>query len=303
MARKKKTEKNIVEKTEKKAEEIVGESKEIIEKVADVAVKLKEEAKDIAKDIGKVAEVEIKELIGESDEDKKKQKKKEVEEKAKKLREELEKTEVKTDELKEQIEKDRKTLVPVEDYIKYGVYIGTKVITPHMRHYVYKRRNDGIAILNANLIDKRLKEMVKILGKYELGSFIIVGKREAGWRAVKKFAEIFNVKVFAKKYPAGILTNSKLPDFFETEMVFIIDPWLDKNALHDAKIVKKKVLALCDTNNYTFGVDFFIPCNNKSSKSIGFMLYNLAKEYFKEKKIDKEIKLGDFVDESEIGQG
>ena len=299
MARKKKTE-DSVEKVKEKTEEMVGDTTEKAEKNA---LEIKEEVNEIAGIASEKLKEAIIELTEESEEDKKKRKKKEVEEKAKKFREELEKTEVKTDELKEQIEKDRKTLVPVEDYIKYGVYIGTKVITPHMRQYVYKRRNDGIAILNANLIDKRLKEMVKLLVKYNPQEFIIVGKREASWKAVKKFAELLGIKAFTKKYPAGILTNPKLPDFFETDMVFIVDPWLDKNALHDAKIVKKKVLGLCDTNNYTFGVDFFIPCNNKSAKSVGFMLYNLAKEYFAEKKIEKDIKLGDFVDEAEVAQG
>lgn len=301
MARKKKTE--IIGEVEEKATKIISDIKEKIGDATKNTIKeVAEEATEIAEEIKKIGESEIKN-IEENEEERKKRKKKEVEERAKKIREELEKTEVKTDELKEQIEKDRKTLVPVEDYIKYGVYIGTKVITPHMRPYVYKRRNDGIAILNANLVDKRLKEMIKILAKYEPGSFIIVGKRESSWKAVKKFAELLGIKAFTKKYPAGILTNIVLPDFFETNMVFIVDPWLDKNALYDAKITKKKVLALCDTNNYTFNVDFFIPCNNKSSKSIGFMLYNLAKEYFNEKKIEKDIKLGDFVDESEVAQG
>ena len=43
------------------------------------------------------------------------------------------------------------------DYVKAGVHIGTKVITPHMKPYVYRRRNDGIAIINTNSIDSKLK--------------------------------------------------------------------------------------------------------------------------------------------------
>ena len=80
-------------------------------------------------------------------------------------------------------------------------------------------------------------------------------------------------------------------------MVFICDPWLDKNALKDAKRVRDKVFSLCDTNNYTFDVDFFVPCNNKSSKSIGFVLYLIAKEYLKKRKIKKDVKIEDFVEE------
>jgi len=231
--------------------------------------------------------------------------KKELEEKAKKLGEKLD-VGIKTEDLKEKLEEERKklkergkTLVPLEDYIKYGCYIGTKVITPHMRQFVFRRRNDGIAIINTNLIDKKLKEMIGLLVKYNPEDFIMVCKREAGWKAVETFSRLTGVRIFTKKYPAGILTNSILPSFFETEMIFICDPWLDKNVLHDSEKIKKPVLALCDTNNYTFGVEFFVPVNNKSGKSIGLILYILAREYCKEKGIKADVKLEDFVLEEE----
>jgi len=191
-----------------------------------------------------------------------------------------------------------KTLIPLEDYVKSGIYIGTKVITPHMRKYVYRRRNDGIAIINTNIIDEKLKQAAKFLAGYEPEEFIVVCKREAGWKAVNLFSKLTGIRVFTKKYPAGILTNTKLPDFFETELVFICDPWLDKNALKDANIVKKKVLALCDTNNLTSGVDVIVPCNNKSNKSLGVVFYILAREYMKAKGIKEKLpEIEEFIGE------
>ncbi len=79
-------------------------------------------------------------------------------------------------------------------------------------------------------------------------------------------------------------------------MVFICDPWMDKNALKDAKKIKKKIFALCDTNNYTFDINFVIPCNNKSSKGIGLIFYILTREYLKARKIKKQVKMEDFVE-------
>ncbi len=206
---------------------------------------------------------------------------------------------IKTEDIKEKLEEARKkdkTLVPINEYVKAGAYIGTKVITPHMRPFVYRRRNDGIAIINTNLIDEKLKEAAGLLTRYEPEDFIIVCKREAGWKAVEKFSELTGVRVFTKKYPAGILTNSNLPSFFEVDMVFICDPWLDKNALKDAKKIKKKIFALCDTNNYTFDIDFFVPCNNKAGKSLGLIFYILAREYLKAKGIKKKVEMEDFVE-------
>src|SRR3989344_2238278 len=201
------------------------------------------------------------------------------------------------------------TLIPLNDYIRSGTYIGTKVITPHMRPFIYRRRNDGIAIINTNIIDEKLKEAARFLGDFNPENIVVVCKRESGWRAVKLFSELTGIRCFTKKYPAGIITNITLPDFFETELIVICDPWIDKNALKDAVRMKKKVLAICDTNNFTFGVDKMIPSNNKSNKSLGVIFYILAREYMKIQRINKPLpplkefigeELEDFLKEKKI---
>jgi len=181
------------------------------------------------------------------------------------------------------------TLVPLETYLKAGSYIGTKVITPDMRKYVYRRRNDGIAIINTNLIDEKLKDAIRFLGNYAPEDWILVCKREAGWRAGKLFSELTGVRVFTKKYPSGIITNTALPNFFETELVFICDPWLDKNALNDAVNVRRKVMGIIDTNNLTKGVDIVIPASNKGNKSLGLLLWIVAREYMHLRGINKPL--------------
>ncbi len=190
------------------------------------------------------------------------------------------------------------TLIPIEDYVKAGCYIGTKVITPDMRKYVYRRRADGIAIINTNMIDQKIREASEFIAKYSPKDWVVVCKREAGWRAVKLFSELTGVRAFTKKYPAGIITNTDLPDFFETDMVFVCDPWLDKNAMNDALNVKKKVLAICDTNNLARGAGLIVTANNKSNKSLGVIFYILAREYMKAHKIDRKLpEMEDFIGE------
>ncbi len=197
--------------------------------------------------------------------------------------------EKKTGEEKREIKSEGNTLVPLETYIKAGSYIGTKVIMPNMRQFVYKRRNDGIAIINTNIIDEKLREAIKFISSYKPEDWILVCKREAGWRAAKLFSELTGVRAFTKKYPAGIITNIALPNFFEAEMIFICDPWLDKNALNDAINVKKQVVGICDTNNLSNGINVVITANNKSSKSLGLILWIIAREYIKARGIDKKI--------------
>lgn len=198
------------------------------------------------------------------------------------------------EEEKKSIDK-KETLIPLEDYIKCAVHLGTKVITPHMRKYVYKRRADGLAVINTALIDEKLREAIDFVIKYNPEKIYIACKREAGWPAVAKFEEITGIKAFTKKYPPGITTNLQLDNFFESELTIICDPWIDKNALNDTARLKKPVLSLCDTNNFTNNITKLIPCNNKSRKSIGCILFILARGYCKAKNIPFSAKLEDFT--------
>ena len=190
MPRKKKTQ---AEETKEPSMEIKEETKTETTEFpqTDIAIdvfapkeKVVEDVESDSKEADKVGEqtekIEEKENIKESEEENKKKKKtrKELEKKAK----ELEKK-IKTEDVKEKLKKlseKEKTLVPIEDYVKYGSHIGTKVITPHMKQFVYRRRADSIAIINTNAIDKGLKEEIESLSKYAPEDVIILWKREGG---------------------------------------------------------------------------------------------------------------------------
>src|SRR4030042_6989825 len=180
-------------------------------------------------------------------------------------------------------------LVPLEEYVKSGIYLGTKVVTPDMKPFVYRRRADGLAIFNTDLIDEKLKEGIEFLSKFDAKDIIVVCKRQAGWKVVDMFSRLTGIRAFTKKYPAGILTNITLPNFFENELTIITDHWLDKNAMDDTLKIKKKVLMLCDTNNFSKGTNQIIIGNNKSSRSLGLIFYLLTKGYCNAKGIDCEI--------------
>jgi len=239
------------------------------------------------------------------DSENKKTKLEEVKEKAKELEKKIKvKEKVKVEDVKEERIKSklkarrfRDTLFPLDDYVKYSAHLGTKAVTPEMRRFVYRRRADGIAVLNTKDIDERLKEAAEFLKDFSPEDIFLACKREAGWKAAEKFSEVTGIRVFTKKYPAGIITNTNLNDFFEVELVIICDPWMDKNALNDALRVKKPIIGLCDTNNLTKGITKIIPCNNKAEKSLGLILFLLAREYLKarDKKIAEKLKLEEFT--------
>lgn len=215
--------------------------------------------------------------------------KKELLEKVAKLKGKVEETS--TEDLKEQVKAKKRAdmLIPLDEYVKAGIYLGTKVVTPNMKKFVYRRRADGLAIFNTDLIDEKLKEGIEYLNKFDAEDIILVCKRQAGWKVAEMFSKLTGIRIFTKKYPAGILTNTKLEDFFENELTIITDHWLDKNALRDTLKVHKKVLMICDTNNFSQGADQVIIGNNKSAKSLGVIFYLLAREYCKAKKIKADI--------------
>lgn len=265
---------------------MVNKKKEETENVEET-MNEKDLAKEAEKESLKTALLNVpknKELKGETS---KEDKIKALKEKAAKiLKEKVEITT--TEELKEQVKIKKRTdmLIPLEDYVKAGIYLGTKVVTPDMKPNVYRRRADGLAIFNTDLIDEKLKEGINYLSKFNAEDVILVCKRQAGWKAAMKFSELTGIKVFAKKYPAGVLTNTSLPDFFENELTIVTDHWLDKNALNDTLRVNKKVLMICDTNNFSKGADQVIIGNNKSPKSLGVIFYLLARGFMKAKGLD-----------------
>lgn len=270
-----------VKKGEEEIEELFEKGEKAVKKVVEeveekLGIKPKKKLIKTAKAESIISEKEIKE------------KKRALLKKVKKLKEKFEKP--KTEELKEKVKiKKKEMVIPLEEYIKVGIYLGTRVVTPNMRPFVYRRRADGLAIFNTDLIDEKLKEGIEYLSKFAPEDVVLVCKREAGWKAAKKFGEITGIRVFTKKYPAGILTNKELPDFFENELTIITDHWVDKNALNDTLKVHKKVLMICDTNNFSKGADQIILGNNKSSKSLGLIFYLLVNGYCKARGIKADI--------------
>ncbi len=212
--------------------------------------------------------------------------------KAKEFEKSIIEPETKEINIKKKIEADEEkaeTLIPIEDYLKSSIHLGTRAITPDMKPFVYKRRADGLAVFNTSLLDEKIRASAEFLSKYAPEDVIVVCKREAGWKALELFSKATGIRIFTKQYPAGILTNPNLSDFIETKLVFVCDPWIDKNAFNDAKRIRIPILAICDTNNYIRGTAQILPGNNKSAKSLSMIFYLLAKLYTEKRKIDAKI--------------
>ncbi len=195
---------------------------------------------------------------------------------------------------------EEELLVPLDQYLKVGLHIGTKYRTKYMEPFIYKVRPDGLAVLNVSKINDRIRLAGKLLSQYKPEDILVVCRRENGWKAVETFSKLTGIRAFIGRYPPGILTNQKLESFTEAKLVLVTDPWPDKNAISDAAKMGIPVMALCDTNNDANNVDFMIPCNNKGKKSLALIFWILTNEYLKNRGLIKEnIKqtIDDFSDE------
>jgi small subunit ribosomal protein S2 len=191
-------------------------------------------------------------------------------------------------------------LVPLEQYLKAGLHIGTKYRTKYMEPFIYKIRPDGLAILNIQEINNRIKILAKFLAEYDPQEILIVGRRENSWKAVSTFAKVTGIKAFTGRYPPGILLNPALEEFMEIKLLFVVDPFPDKNVIEDALKLGIPVIALCDTNNTANELDLVVPCNNKGRKSLGLIFFILTREFLKLKKLGElKLKPEDFGSEED----
>ena len=175
-------------------------------------------------------------------------------------------------------------LVPLEEYLKAGVHIGSQFKSGHMKRYVYKVRQDGLKIIDVGTIDNRLRLAAEFLAGYEPDKVLVVAERLYARRPAKKFAETIGAKYVIKRFIPGTLTNPLNPNYTEADVIFVSDPNVDKQALIEAKDARIPVLALADTNNTLNNVDLVVPINNKGKKSLALAYWILAREILLKRK-------------------
>src|SRR3989344_1518694 len=105
---------------------------------------------------------------------------------------------------------EEQLLVPLDDFLKAGIHIGTKAKTKYMEPFIYKARPDGLLVLNVQQVNERLKLLTNFLSQYNPNEIILVCRRENGWYAAELFSKLTEIRAFNGRYPPGMLTNMNL---------------------------------------------------------------------------------------------
>ena len=178
-------------------------------------------------------------------------------------------------------------LVERTDYLSAGVHIGMKSCTKYLKHFVYKVRDDGLAVFNLRKVDSRITVTASFLSRFQ--NILVVSRKSNAAEAIQKFAEVTGSKAIVGRFSPGTLTNPSYKDFFEPDIVMIVDPLVDEQAIREARKKRIPMVALCDTFNDAGNLDLIIPTNNNGKKALALIFMLLAREMLRKKgKIKKD---------------
>jgi len=129
-------------------------------------------------------------------------------------------------------------------------------------HYVNERWLGGM-LTNFKTIRTRIERLFEIEKMEEDGTFDLLPKKEV--------IKLRHEKEKLEKNLGGIKNMTKLPD-----MLFVVDPRKEKNAVAEAKILGIPVVGIVDTNCDPEEVDYVIPGNDDAIRAVKLIAGKIA---------------------------
>ncbi|CAO3631717.1 unnamed protein product [Cunninghamella blakesleeana] len=157
-------------------------------------------------------------------------------------------------------------------------HIGAKNVNTRMTPYVYKRRADGVNIINLGKTWEKLILAARIIASIENPKdIVVISARPYGHRAALKFAKYIGAEAIVGRFTPGTFTNYITRSFREPRLIICTDPRSDFQAIKEASYVNMPVISLADTDAFLQYVDVAIPTNNKGKYALGLIYWLLAR--------------------------
>lgn len=129
-------------------------------------------------------------------------------------------------------------------------------------HYVNERWLGGM-LTNFNTIRTRIDRLEELEKMQEDGTFDLLPKKEV----IKLKHEMEKLE----RNLGGIKNMTRVPD-----MIFVVDPRKEKNAVAEAKILGIPVVGIVDTNCDPDEVDYVIPGNDDAIRAVKLITSKIA---------------------------
>ena len=129
-------------------------------------------------------------------------------------------------------------------------------------HYVNARWLGGM-MTNFRTIRRRIDRLAQLNKMRDDGTFDVLPKKEAA----KLTLEIEKLE----KYLGGITEMRKIPD-----VLFIVDPRKERNAVNEAKKLGIPIVAIVDTNCDPDEIDYVIPGNDDAIRAVKLISATIA---------------------------
>jgi len=158
-------------------------------------------------------------------------------------------------------------------------HIGSDNSETTMEQYIFKKKTNGINIINLKKTWEKLLLAARAIAAIENPQDVyVVTTRPTTQRACLKFARYVGCSSIAGRFTPGCFTNQIQTAFREPRLLLITDPRSDHQPVTESSYANVPIIAFANIDSPTKFIDISIPCNNKSTNSIGLMWWFLARE-------------------------